>query len=183
MAEAERLNGQVDVSGLGDVELILQRADTPISLQEETAPHTTAVPLLEKRTFLCLGPFNNCVCILKLNARIILTEDGGKNMLISCSSSGGQKCYTVFVRGFSSSRSWYQKDWSPFRFDKYSHFSFRPAHLQNYQETTEAIFMNPNILSRCKILTVLFQAAQLKLGNNLKQRHQNKFFFHSLETH
>lgn len=45
-AEAERLNGQVDVCGLGDVELILQRADTPVSLNEETAPHTTVVPLL-----------------------------------------------------------------------------------------------------------------------------------------
>lgn len=42
--------------------------------------------------------------------------------------------------------------------------------------------MNPNILSR-KIPVVLFRAAQLKLGNNLKERHQNKFFFHSLETH
>lgn len=66
VAEAVRLDGQVDGSGLGDVELILQRADTPISLQEKTAPHTTVVPLLEKSTFLSLGPFKNSVCLLKL---------------------------------------------------------------------------------------------------------------------
>lgn len=58
MAEAEWLNGQVDAGGLGNVELILQRADTPISLQEETAPHTSVVPLLEKRTFPSLGLSN-----------------------------------------------------------------------------------------------------------------------------
>lgn len=181
MAEAERLNGQVNVSGLGDVELILQRADTPIRLQEETTPHATAVPLLQKRTFLSLGSFKNLFLEIKMHV-FILKEEGKKNLLYSCSSSGGQQCYIAFVRGFSFSWSWYQKDWSPFNFDKCSHFSFRPAHLQNYQETTEAIFMNPNILSR-KILAVLFRAAQLKLGNNLKQGHQNKFFFHSLETH
>lgn len=94
VAEAERLNGQVDVSGLGDVELILQRANTPISLQEETAPHTTVVPLLEKRTFLSLGPFKNSVCFLKLKCMYLSQEE--TKMLYSCSSSGGQKCYTVF---------------------------------------------------------------------------------------
>lgn len=52
-AEAERLNGQVDVCGLGDVELILQRADTPVSLNEETAPHTTVVPLLGGKRHFC----------------------------------------------------------------------------------------------------------------------------------
>lgn len=49
LAEAERLNGQVDVCGLRDVELILQRADSAVSLNEETAPHTTAVPLLGEK--------------------------------------------------------------------------------------------------------------------------------------
>lgn len=58
MAEAERLDAQVDAGGLGDVELILQRADTPIRLQEETAPHTSVVPLLEKWTCLSLGLSN-----------------------------------------------------------------------------------------------------------------------------
>lgn len=96
VAEAERLNGQVDVSGLGDVELILQRADTPISLQEETAPRTTVVPLLEKRTFLSLGPFKHSVCFLKLKCMYLSQRKRKQKMLYSCSSSGGQKCYTVF---------------------------------------------------------------------------------------
>lgn len=86
MAEAEGLNGQVDVSSLGDVELILQRADTPISLQEETAPRAIVVPLLEKKDtsvsqitlnqarweeFLSkdlnnVSTYNNSACILKV---------------------------------------------------------------------------------------------------------------------
>lgn len=53
MAETEWLNSQVDVGCLGDVELVLQGADTPITLQEETALHITVIPLLEKQiTFL-----------------------------------------------------------------------------------------------------------------------------------
>lgn len=52
-AEAERLNGQVDVCSLGDVELILQRADTPVSLNEETAPHATVGPPLGRKGRFC----------------------------------------------------------------------------------------------------------------------------------
>lgn len=55
-AKAERLNGQVDLCGLGDVELILQRADTPVSLNEETAPHTTVVPLLGAKKDISVSP-------------------------------------------------------------------------------------------------------------------------------
>lgn len=103
-------------------------------------------------------------------------------MLYSCWSSWGQKCDTGLLK-LSVPPGHDRKNGNPFNFDKYSHFSFVAARLQKHQETTEAIFMNPNILSSCKILTVFFQAARLKLGNNLKQGHQNKFFFHSLETH
>lgn len=56
-AEAERLNGQVDVCSLGDVELILQRADTPVSLNEETAPHATVVPPLGRKGRFCQPHF------------------------------------------------------------------------------------------------------------------------------
>lgn len=89
MAEAEWLNGQVDAGGLGDVELILQRADTPISLQEETAPHTYVVPLLEKWTFPSLGLSNILYASRSENACIYPNEKG-KNMLYSGSPSGGR---------------------------------------------------------------------------------------------
>lgn len=36
-------------------------------------------------------------------------------------------------------------NWSPFNFDKYSLFNLGPAVIQNYQEATLAIFMNPHI--------------------------------------
>ncbi len=53
MAEAERLDGQIDVGCLGYVELVLQRADALIILQEETALHITVMPFLERwKTFL-----------------------------------------------------------------------------------------------------------------------------------
>lgn len=48
MAQAEWLDGQEDGGRLGDVELVLQRADSPVVLQEETALHTAVVPLLER---------------------------------------------------------------------------------------------------------------------------------------
>lgn len=104
-------------------------------------------------------------------------------MLDPCWSSWGQKCSTGLLKLSGPAGHDRKNHWNPFNFDKYSHLSFMAARLRNHQESTEAVFMNPNILSRCKILAVLFQAAQLKLGHNLKQGHQNKFFFHSLETH
>lgn len=36
-------------------------------------------------------------------------------------------------------------NWSPFNFDKYSFFNLGPAVIQNYQEATWAVFMNPDI--------------------------------------
>lgn len=48
MAQAEWLDGQEDGGCLGDVELVLQRADSPVILQEETALHAAVVPLLER---------------------------------------------------------------------------------------------------------------------------------------
>lgn len=190
-AEAERLNGQVDVCSLGDVELILQRANTPVSLNEETAPHATVVPPLGRKGRFC-QPHYTQTHRMRLIPESVLNQmkdfqksgfllEGKKHLFVL--AGRGNTCYTqVGPAGGRSATQLLPKGTVPFNFDKYSHISFMAARLQNHQETTEAIFMNPNILSSCKIM-VFFQAVQLKLGNNLKQGHQNKFFFHSLETH
>lgn len=46
MAGAEGMDGQVDGACLGNMELVLQGADTLIILQEETTFHVTVLPLL-----------------------------------------------------------------------------------------------------------------------------------------
>lgn len=48
MAEAEWLDGQVDGCRVGDVELVLHSADTPVIFQKEAAFHKTVIPTLEK---------------------------------------------------------------------------------------------------------------------------------------
>lgn len=66
------------MSGLGDVELILERADTPVSLQEETAPRTTVVPLLGgKKGHFCLSALFKKFCLLeiKMHGFIIVEEE------------------------------------------------------------------------------------------------------------
>ena len=70
-----------------------------------------------------------------------------KHLLYSCWSRGGQKCCTVFLLEAEASLPLGPDtaNWSPFNFDKYSLFNLGPAVIQNYQEATLAIFMNPNI--------------------------------------
>lgn len=66
-------------------------------------------------------------------------------------------------------------NWSPFNFDKYSLFNLRPAVIQNYQEATLAIFMNPNISLITKSCCSFVWQQKLKWGNlklnkNIKTR-------------
>lgn len=70
-----------------------------------------------------------------------------KHLLYSCCSRGGQQCHTVFLlkAGVNLPPGPDMANWSPFNFDKYSLFNLGPAVIQNYQEATLAIFMNPNI--------------------------------------
>lgn len=49
VAQAERLHSEEDVGGLRDVDLVLQRVDGPVFLQEEAALHVTVMPILERR--------------------------------------------------------------------------------------------------------------------------------------
>ena len=50
LAEVEGLDGEVDAGCLGQLQTVLQRADTAIILYEETSLHTGLIPLLEERT-------------------------------------------------------------------------------------------------------------------------------------
>lgn len=47
MAQAEWLDSEEDVGGLRNVELVVQRADGPVFLQEEAALRATVMPILE----------------------------------------------------------------------------------------------------------------------------------------
>lgn len=65
-------------------------------------------------------------------------------------------------------------NWSPFSFDKYSFFNLGPAVIQNYQEATLTIFMNPNISLIAKPCCSFVWQRKLKWGNYLKLNKNSK---------
>ena len=75
---------------------------------------------------------------------------------------------------------------SPFNFDKYSPFNLGPGLIQNHQEATLAIFMNPNIsliLKSCCSFVWQHNWNDIIISNWTGTSKQGKFSFCSSGTH